>query len=250
MRKIIVITSFLSLFLIARLSAQEVITVPAFDKVIISPHIQVNLLHDTEESVLIQDSRVSRDKIKVEVAGGTLRVYLEGAKEITKNKKVEEEDGQTKKKSIYTGTNLTLTIKYKTLNELSVRGEEQIMLKSKIEQDAFRLKLYGETIVTFSGLNLNKLQTTIYGESTVELKSGTINEQRYTLYGESKINAMDVENQITNITSYGEAKLNLKVSKQLKVTAFGETEVNYKGNPVVKKGMTFGQVRLNKISAN
>ena len=37
------------------------------------------------------------------------------------------------------------------------------------------------------------------------------------------------------------------VSERLKVTCFGETEINYKGNPEIDKGIVIGEAELRKI---
>src|ERR1700712_468206 len=74
-----------------------------FNKVIVSPHIQVTFIEGNEESVSIEKSTVSNDKINIEVHGTTLRIYLDGAKEIDKNEKTYE-DGQKVKRPLYKGT--------------------------------------------------------------------------------------------------------------------------------------------------
>ena len=60
---------------------QNTTPVNHFDKVIISPHIQVTLVQGNEQSVTIENTTVSKDKIKIEINNTTLWVYLEGAKE-------------------------------------------------------------------------------------------------------------------------------------------------------------------------
>src|SRR4051812_14500757 len=104
-------------------------TVNHFSKIIISPHIQVTFIEGDEEKVSIDKSSVSNDKINIEVNSKTLRIYLDDAKEVTKNESVTE-GGQTVKRPIYKGTMVIATVTYKTLNDLSVRGEEEIMCKS------------------------------------------------------------------------------------------------------------------------
>src|SRR5215211_7086722 len=139
-----------------------------FDKVIISPHIEVTFVEGNEESVTIEKSTVDKEKINIEVNNKTLRVYLDGAKELTKNKKVHE-DGYERKQSIYKGTVVTAIVTYKTMNDLSVRGEETQVCKSLLQGDKFRLKIYGESHVILAQVNLGELHTTIYGESILEI---------------------------------------------------------------------------------
>lgn len=247
LKKSLIVLSLVTLFTPGKIFAQEVVSVDHFDKVIISPHVQVVLTKGDKESVTIENCTVNRQKVNIESKGNTLRVYLEGAKEITGNEKTEE-NGRKIKKNIYTGTVLTVSISYKTLQELSLRGEETIRLKSKLDQESFHLLIYGEAKVSFDDVQLKKLGTTIYGESTLEIKSGNIIDQRFTAYGESKINTLAVTGKTAKATLYGESQLELNVSDLIKVTAFGEAKIGYKGNPQVKKGIVIGKAKIYQIN--
>lgn len=246
-QRLLLLITILTFVTSKNILAQDAISVERFDKVIISPHVQATFTKGDKESVTIQSCSVSNDKIHIESNGKVLRVYLEGAKEITKNEKVDNESGQVRKKAIYKGTVLTVAITYKTLEDLSVRGEETILLKSKLDQDNFYLNIYGESKIYFEEVQLKKLRTTIYGESYLELKKGNITDQKFTAYGESKVNALGITNNISRATLYGESELSLNVSDQINVTAFGEAKIGYKGNPQIKKGVTIGKVKIYKI---
>lgn len=247
MNKIILFTAVLSFFSLDRLIAQEVKPVDPFDKVIISPHVQATFIKGDKESVTVENCTVDRSKIHIESNGKTLRVYLEGAKEITKNEK-SDENGHKVKTSIYKGTVLTVTVSYKYLEELSVRGEENFLLKSKLEQEEFGLNIYGTSMVSFNEVQLRKMSTTIYGESHLEIKTGAIAEQKFTAYGESKVDVLGVKGSTAKATIYGEAELNLNVSDQIKVTSFGDAKIGYKGNPDIRKGINIGSARIYKIN--
>lgn len=220
--------------------------VESFNKVIISPHIQVTFVEGNEESVMIDKSYVSDDKINIEVNGKTLRIYLDGAKEVTKNEKVYKDDYKAQQ-PIYHGTEVTATVTYKTLNELSIRGEETQLCKSLLKGDKFRLKIYGESTVILNEVDLGELQTTIYGESSLEIKSGSIQSQRYVAYGEGKVNSLGISGNTGKITAYGEGDFRMNVSDEIKITAFGEAKLAYKGNPAINKGLHFGELQIDKI---
>ncbi|MEP6583432.1 MAG: head GIN domain-containing protein [Ginsengibacter sp.] len=226
--------------------AQTTTPVKPFDKVIVSPHVQATFIEGDQESVTIENSTVSNDKINIEVKDKTLRIYLDGAKEITKNEK-SYENGYKEKHSIYNGTVVTATITYKTLNDLSVRGEEIIVCKSPLKVDKFKLKIYGESHVFLNEVTFEELHTTIYGESDLVIKSGSIKDQRFTAYGESKINSLAITSNTTKITAYGEAHFQVNVLDKMKVTSFGEAVVEYKGNPEITKGLNIGEVQIARI---
>jgi hypothetical protein len=93
-----------------------------------------------------------------------LRIYLDDAKEFTKNETVYE-DGHETKRPIYKGTVVVATVTYKTLDELSVRGEETMWCKSLLKGDEFKLKLYGESNVLIDKVSLGNLTChNIWGE--------------------------------------------------------------------------------------
>ncbi len=231
---------------IAGIAQDRIFKVKDFEKVIVSPHIEVTLVAGDESSVKIENTKVSMDKINVEVEGTTLRLYLDGAKTVTKSERVSS-DNWNGNRPIYNGTMATATITYKTLNNLSVRGEEIVRCKSDIEQDNLKLTLYGETKVYFEGLMLNDFTVAIYGSSYLEIVKGNVGRQVFRAYGESEVNTIAMENKETKITAYGESNFRLKVSNRLKVTCYGETTINYEGDPDVDNGIIIGEAKVRKI---
>ena len=84
--KFIIVT--LMIFSIKTITAQTTTALDHFDKVIISPHIEVTFIEGNEESVTIEKCIVDKGKLNIEVNNKTLRIYLDGAKELTRNKSV------------------------------------------------------------------------------------------------------------------------------------------------------------------
>ena len=229
------------------MGAQEQYSVKSFKEIIISPHIEATLIESDEEKVVINSSTEPTDKINVEVNGKTLRVYLDGAKDIPKTEKVEK-DGYKTKQSLYKGTVLNITIHYKHLQLLSIRGEEQVVCESPINQEKFKLKLYGDSEVRFHKINLDEFKVTAYGESDLKVLAGTTQEQRIIVYGSSEINLVSVENQRTKLTAYGEAEFKIFSQERIKFTAYGEAVLEYKGNPEIRRGITIGDSEIEKIN--
>jgi Putative auto-transporter adhesin, head GIN domain len=226
--------------------SQTTTAVAHFNKVIVSPYIQVTFVEGNEESVTIENSTVGKDKINIKVEGKTLRIYLDGAKDIPKNERVYEDDRKVKQ-PLYNGTVVTAIVTYKTLEDLSVRGEETQVCKSLLKGETFRLSIYGESKVILDEVNLGELRTTIYGESFLDIKSGSITEQKYTVYGESKINSLGIKSKTTKITAYGEADFRVNVSDKIRITAYGDATLAYTGNPEISKGIHIGSVQIDKI---
>ena len=246
MIRILFFITTISILIIETTFGQNVQTVAHFDTVIVSPHIQVNLIEGNKETLTVESISVAEEKLQVEVNGTTLRIYLEDAKEFTKSNTVIE-NGRKVKRPIYKGTIVVAIITYKTLHELSVRGEEMLVCKSQLNGDSFNLKIYGESQVFINEVKLNELNTTIYGESILKIESGSIKEQKFTAYGEAKINALQIDNQNTKLTAYGETEFKINASKRINITSYGEARLQYKGTAKIKKGLNIGGVKISKI---
>lgn len=227
--------------------AQTVKTVRPFDKIIVSPHIQVTFVEGNEESVSIESTTVDTSKIHIKVENKTLRVYLEGAKDIEKTEK-DYRNGYKEKHSIYQGTVVTATINYNTLRELSIRGDEKQLCKGAITGDHFTLRIYGESDVRLNEIKVNDLAVVTYGECKVEFLSGSARSQTYKAYGEGNLNSLAIDGKSGKITAYGEADFTMNVSDEIQITAFGEAKLHYKGNPIIRKGIHIGELHVDKMN--
>ena len=176
------------------------------------------------------------DKLNVEVKGNTLHIYLDDAKVYTKSEKVKYDDYKGKH-AIYDGTIVSAKIYFKDLEEISLRGEETHKVDSVLDGEELTLKIYGESEVYLSEIEVEEFFATIYGEAYLEVKSGTATRQKITSYGEGEINTFGVQNTKAKVVAYGEGRVKLKVSDELKVTAYGEAKIHYKGSPMLNKGL-------------
>jgi len=96
-------------------------------------------------------------------------------------------------------------------------------------------------------MDLQQLSATLYGEGSLEIKAGSVKDQKYTCYGENKVNALAINSSTGHITAYGKADLKLNVENRIKITSFGEAELHYKGDPVIDRGLHFGDMVISKM---
>ncbi len=239
--------TYLVLIGMSALGQSKAIAIDHFEKVIISPHIQVTFVEGDAESVTVVSNKVSNDKLNIEVVGQTLHMYLDGAKVISKSKKYNDEH-RNRKRSVYQGTIVTATVTYKSIYDLSLRGDETFVFKDPFESDLLRLKIYGESKTYFNHVDIEHLNTTLYGESYLEIKKGSVIKHKMKCYGACKIHIDGIKNADSKVTAFGEGTYNLNVSDYLKVTAYGEAVVNYKGSPEVTKGIILGEAKIKKIN--
>jgi hypothetical protein len=238
----------LTLFATKDIQAQEKTFDPGtFDKVIVSPHIEVIFEKASKESVVIENIDVSMDKLNVELKGKTLHIYLDDAKVYTKSEKVNFDDYKGKYAK-YHGTVVSAKVYYTDLEEISLRGDETHKVDGLLDGKRLTLKIYGESEVYLKEIQVDEFFATLYGESYLEVKEGNAHRERIISYGESEINTFGVENRTAKITAYGEGKVNLHVSDELKVTAYGEASVHYKGSPMVNKGLVLGDATIHQIN--
>jgi len=241
MRILNVLLAGVSLVLSLSCGAQGGAVAP-FTKVIVSPFIQVEFVKGEAESVAINSILVDSGKFHVEVHHGTLRLYLEGAKEIPKNQK----DGN-QSYPLYPKHAVVATVTFRSLDELSLRGDETELVSSPVVTDKFTLSIYGESRVLFTEMRVREMDAHIYGESRLEVRSGTIDRQRYVCYGEGKVMMTATKGKESKITAYGEAEFNLNVSDRIAITSFGEAKLRYMGNPEIVKGLHFGGVDVKRL---
>jgi Putative auto-transporter adhesin, head GIN domain len=217
-----------------------------FHKVIVSEYIQATFIQGDQESVTINSSIVDNSKLHIEVEHGTLRLYLDGAKDVPHGQQDYGYDGKHRY-SQYPKHAVLLTVTYKKLDWLSLRGEETFLCESPLTQDHFTLRVYGESRVIFTEVHLNKMYTKIFGESMLDIKSGAVNKQFYTCFGEAKINTTAIYGHRAKLTAFGEAEFRMNVADRIKITSFGEARLRYMGNPDIVKGIHFGGVDVAKL---
>lgn len=239
-------TLVLSLFIASIVTAQKTYDVKPFNEVIVSPHISVTFVKGEKEKIEVKMLKVDESKLNFEQSKDELHIYLEDAKTTTKSRKVEYEN-YTSKEGVYQGTIAELVVTYTSLVDLSLRGEEDFLIKGKVEASDFDLDIYGESEVVFNDVEIDEIKTTIYGEAELIMKKGHIGYQKITSYGESEIDMLGVSMESAKVVAYGEAEVHLNVSDELKVTSYGEATVAYKGNPEVSKGIVIGDADIYRI---
>ncbi|MCM4156707.1 head GIN domain-containing protein [Gramella sp. AN32] len=225
----------------------ETIEVSTFNEVIISPYIEVIFKQSDTESVVIERSKVDSEKINIEVDKKRLQIHLDDAKVVGKVEEVMV-NGREQNRPIYRGTQVSIIVNYKNLEEVEIRSEEQINFEDAITIEDFEMHIYGSPKVYFESITAEEFKVAIYGESYLEIKAGKVDFQRYRSYGKSEVNAIDLLSKETKIAAYGNNHLVVNVSEELKVSAFGEAKIQYRGNAKVKKGLKIGETVVQKIN--
>jgi hypothetical protein len=215
-----------------------------FNKIIVSPKVNLILEQGDQESIRLTYSNVDADKINIRVHGNTLRVYLDDAKVTEKTYRVSSKE----KRGIYHDVSVTAYVTYKELEHLEIRGNQELTCNGPLTAERFTLRAYGENDINLASLKTEYLRTSLHGENDLKIKGGKAEYQKYNLYGVNKIDTQDLKSFSATATIFGESKIKLNTQDNLKVNAFGESQVSYNGNANVNKGLIFGQAQITKLN--
>lgn len=227
------------------LRAQEINkSVTAFNKVVVSPKINLILEQGEHENVRVVYANIAPEKINIDVSGKTLRLYLEDARVTERTHK----GYYTSREGIYKDATVTAYVTYKALRALEIRGDQELTCTSDITAKKFTLKAYGENEIKLTSLNTQYFKTSLYGVNNLKIKGGQAEYQKYRLFGENKIDTRALKSLMAKTNIYGESKIRLTTIDELKINSFGESMVYYNGDAQVYKGLIFGRTRIEKLN--
>jgi hypothetical protein len=243
MKKLLISTLLVAIGYFALAQEEVIRKVPSFNKISVSPKINLVLEKGEKESVRIVYSNVVANKINVEVVSDKLRIYLDDARLVDKRQRVSDDNYSTKV-SVYHDAIVTAYVTYRFIKELEMRGAETLTCENEIEADKFKLKVYGEAEVNLASLKTHKFKASLYGENTIKIKSGESVHQVYRLFGENKIDTRGLESTTASARIYGEGRLKMKASDEVRINAFGEPEIDISGNPHISRGIIIGRSNI------
>jgi hypothetical protein len=214
-----------------------------FDKIVVSPKINVVLQKGDKESIRIRYANINEDDINMKIRNNKLHVFLDGSKIFPKQEK-RREGNYSYKKDKYRNANVTAFITYRELKSLEVRGEEEVTIEDAISSEKFRLKAYGAAEIQFASLTTRKFKTRMYGENRLKIGAGEIKNQKYKLFGENKINTEAIESKTIASTIYGEGLLRVKASDEMKLTSFGDPYIQLSGRANLNHRIVVGNPHI------
>jgi hypothetical protein len=218
-------------------------TLEPFNRIVVSPKINLVLRHGHKEEVKVVYNNVSEHDINIVVKGNTLKIYLEGSKVTEKLERM----GRHHKKSVYVDAVVTAYVTYHTLQHLEIRGDQELTCLDTISSEKFKLKAYGENQIMLTAIQSEYFKAQLYGANDLKVKGGKVDFQKYKLYGENKIDTRALKSYATSATVYGESKVRLNSQDELRVNAFGEADISFLGNADVSKGWIFGKTQIRRL---
>lgn len=226
-------------------TAQEITQeLRTFNKIVASPKINLILEKGEQESIRLVYNDIEQDQINIEVKGKTLRIYLDDSR-ITERTELFH---SRERRSLYQAASITAYVTYTELRHLEIRGQQELTCHGPLEARKFKLKAYGENEITLASIRTDRLKTSLYGENRVKISGGKVAYQKFKLFGENKIDCRELKNYATTATLYGESKIKLNTQDELRVTSFGESQVSYRGEAEVSRGLIFGSTTITRMN--
>lgn len=236
-------------FVIIVLSAQAqtpVQTLSPFDKVITSPHVSLVLTAGDQESIRLTYQNIEPEKVNYSVRHKTLRIYLDDARITVKNRKERDGDYEYKHPIYDKSVKVIAYVTYRQLNNLQIRGEEEVVCQDKLISDVFRLKVYGQATVRLAALQANRFKAALYGENNVTIQSGQATKQQYRVFGENRLDTEKLTGETVSAHAYGDSQLRVYASNRIGVMALGESDIRYVGGASLHKGLVIGEVTIHR----
>jgi hypothetical protein len=189
-------------------------TVGSFQAIKVSDGIDVYITQSTEEGVAVSATEIAqRDKMRTIVENGELRIYL-------------EQGWNWKKKK------LTAYVAVKSLTKLRASGGADITIKGELKGDKLNMVLTGGS--DFTGqVAVTDLTIDQSGGSDVHIKGNAVNV-KVDASGGSNFKGFDLTAEYAIIQTSGGSDAGITVIKEMAAEASGGSDVNYKGNPVIK----------------
>jgi hypothetical protein len=189
----------------------------------------VLLVQGNEEAVAVSASDDKfRDNITVEVKNGILVIGLAKGKW---NMNI----GNRKLKAY---------ISFKTIDKLDISGACNVRVEGLLRADDLRLELSGASDLR-AKLEVAKLSVNLSGASDVKVE-GTVTQLNIDASGASKFKGFELATDYCNASASGASDIKITVNKELSVHASGASDIDYKGNGVIRDLKTSGASNVSK----
>ncbi|MBV9987096.1 MAG: DUF2807 domain-containing protein [Chitinophagaceae bacterium] len=196
----------------------EVRAVSGFSAIEVSGTIDLYLSQGSEEAVAISaSSEEIRQRMRTEIRGNTLLIYLDGK-------------GLNWKK--WVNHKMKAYVTFKTLKRLEASGACNVKATEPIRQDELKMELSGAS--DFTGeLNLKTLRVDASGASNAKL-SGVADDVNITASGACNLKAYDLKTIMCKTEASGASHIRITVDKELNANASGGSTIFFKGNGLIR----------------
>jgi hypothetical protein len=204
--------------------------ITSFHAIRISSGIDLYLSQGTEEAVAVSASNPSdRDRIRTEVEGGVLNIYLE-------ERGFHWSWGWNKKLKAY--------VSCKDLNALRASGGSDVYIEDIVKVDKLALDLSGGSDLK-GKVSTQDLTVSQSGGSDMYI-SGIASQLSVHASGGSDFHGYELVADHCQVEASGGSDIHIAVNKDLNVNASGGSDIYYKGDGVVRESHSSGSSSITK----
>lgn len=222
---LVVLAVFLSFSVFAQ--DKHSFSVGSFDAIHISGGFQVVITKGSKTSVEVETKESNLDKMKVEVAGNTLKVGV--------------------KKGVHDSFKAKIFITYVSIDKLVSSGSSNVkVIGGPIKTTDLELVTSGSGDIE-AEVSAKSLKATSSGSGDFDL-SGKVTEVQFTLSGSGDVDGLGLSTDATNIRISGSGNVSIGVKESLEVHISGSGDVVYKGSPTRQRVKVSGSGDVRQVN--
>lgn len=205
----------------------------SFNAIKVSNAIDVIIKQGNDEAVVVSASEEKyRDRIKTEVKEGVLRIWFD-------NEGIKWGWNKDNKK-------LRAYVSIKSLSKLDVSGACDVKIDGVLKGDNLQVRLSGASSLK-GEVVYNKMSFDQSGASSSNIK-GNVGAIQIVSSGASDFKGIELVSETCNADASGASDISITVNKDLKVSASGASDVNYRGSAVISSMKSSGASSVRKRS--
>lgn len=188
-------------------------TTESYDKISTGGSFNVELVSGNEGTITIKGDENIISHIVTEVIGSELKVYFE------------------KNRSYNYKQDITITIPFEDISEISFAGSGNMITKNAINATDFEAKIAGSGDCALE-INAKNIVAKITGSGNLKL-SGTAENVEAKTAGSGDLNCTKLVSQNADVAVAGSGSLEVNCTNNLIAKVAGSGNIQYKGNPKI-----------------
>lgn len=186
-------------------------TTEPYDKISTGGSFNIELVSGKEGTITIEGDENIINHIVTEVVGNELKVHFE------------------KDRSYNYKQDITITIPFEEISEISFAGSGNMVTKNAINATDFEAKMAGSGDCTLE-INAKNIIAKMAGSGNLKL-SGTTNELEAKTAGSGDLNCTKLSSENANVAVAGSGSLEVNCTNNLIAKVAGSGNIQYKGKP-------------------
>ncbi|MDY0990177.1 head GIN domain-containing protein [Flavobacterium sp. CFBP9031] len=239
MKKSILLTALSLLFMAINSNAQtkisgngtvttETRTTGDYDGIRISGFFDVDLVSGKEGKIILKGEENLLSKIKVEVEGNELKVYIERGVQLRTSM----------------GKKIQVIVPFEKISAVTLSGSGDVKSKNKINSDSFSAKLSGSGNFDLD-VDSRNFDLALSGSGDIVLK-GKADSFTSKISGSGNVNASNLKSQTVDVTVSGSGNSVVTCESSITGRVSGSGNIKYLGNPEKRDVKVSGSGKIYK----